>query len=754
LRWSGAGLFAISAAAVALLVSVIVPLEGSSNWGNWFTATLVIVVALVALASSGAGWWLLSGHRLGVGVRLFALAEAMLLAGAALAVDQDRRWHETASDAFPSRVIPVGLVVLAALGLPFAFTGLRALRRSLAERRAADASTIDGYLTQLSVCLHTTPSLRKRILREAEDHLQASAAEVGEARAIERFGSPERLAEAFAAESRVAGAFVVAWTTLAAVSLGLIVLLAGTRSVLFRTLSDSTGLTQQTTVTWHEPVSSPRVEPVSSALTLVPPPLRGGYMPALGISALLALALALAATALARRRPRVAVACSLLAMVEGAMALVFALVLWRRLAREYVPLPPHAGWICLTVGVVMLAAFWCALELAPRRRPQGAFALALCAFVALPVVAGAAWRAPQPPCVAHLGLPPSPWLMTSLESIGSGVANSPLAVSAENGRIAFAWVGWSYSTGGSVKRLGAQKRARISGYSLAINGDIKLDRDVALRPSLIAVSVPDPAAVRALAVAPATHSAVAWGTANELWLKLGKSPAKQIADGHVRALRLVTALGRQTLLGIVDDRLVLARAPLWRLRPLARVTGDLLSVQVTGSALAVLTSYEDGLSFALRAADGRVLHSWPIPLRGGRGVVGRLDSGQPVLAYSGSAAGHYSLGLATVRGARLQRRTVASDRPCAVPIAVGSVQGTAAVLAGSRCALPGGAITPDDDIYTTFEFVLKAGRWQPYEFPGWPFSNGAYLDGAPYPIVSSGAGRDITIAAGSRLRLP
>ena len=696
------------------------------------------MIGLVAFASSGAGWWFLSGRRFEAGARLFVLSEAMLLVGTAIAFDQLSRWHEAAPKTTSLVVLPLLLLALAVCAAPLALVGVGALRTVLAERRAADATTIDGYLARLSVCLRTTPSLRKRILREAEDHLRIASAEVGEAKAIERFGSPEQLAEAFAEETRGASAYAVAWTTLAAVATGLAALLAGVGYTLTRTVSDALGRMAASPDTfWDWRVAWPRLERESSALSLVAPPFRGGLSAALAVSVLLALSLALAAVATVRRRPRLAVGFALAAIGEGALGFGLTVVLERRLAHlQIAVLPPHVKWAAIAIGVVLVVTLWWAIELEFRSISHRSAPAALFVLVALPLLAGAFWRAPQPPSDGYLGAPPSRFLGSGPGTLGRTIPDSPVAIAGGSGKIAFAWVGLAGLDSGRPSR-----KVGICGYVFSIEGR-------ASRPVPISVSVSDPGAIDALAVRPtAQGTSVAWGTASGLWLQSEAGRAKQIAAGRVGAVQLLSVRGRLTLLANVDGRLVLAQAPIWRVMPLANASGALLSAQTTGSGFAVLTRNASGLRFDLRAATGLGRRSWSIPVRNAGGAVGLLANGSPAIAFAGMDGGRSSLWLGTVGGGRLVRRLIASDLPCAVPIALGSVNGSTAVLTSNRCSAirHGTLFTPD--LVRASELISRDGNWRQYQFPDLAFDRGVYFDGAPYGVR-------VEVADSSHSRLP
>jgi hypothetical protein len=57
---------------------------------------------------------------------------------------------------------------------------------------------IEKYVVELRRRLPGDPLLRRRVLAETEAHLRESAAEVGEAEAVARFGAPEEIASGFA----------------------------------------------------------------------------------------------------------------------------------------------------------------------------------------------------------------------------------------------------------------------------------------------------------------------------------------------------------------------------------------------------------------------------------------------------------------------------------------------------------------------------------------------------------------------------
>jgi len=76
-------------------------------------------------------------------------------------------------------------------------------------------SPLERHLTELSAALHTRGRVRRRFLRECEDHLRTAAAERGEAEAVRAFGPACEIAAAFDAE--VAGRRSV-WAALLAVA--------------------------------------------------------------------------------------------------------------------------------------------------------------------------------------------------------------------------------------------------------------------------------------------------------------------------------------------------------------------------------------------------------------------------------------------------------------------------------------------------------------------------------------------------------
>jgi hypothetical protein len=743
-------LFTISAVALALSAVVLLPLQGGPDSGDWFTATLTIVIGLVALVSSGAGWWFLSGRRFGVGARLFVLSEAMLLAGTAIAFDQRPRWHEASPDTASLAVLPLLLLALAVCGAPLALVGVRAMRNALAERRAADTSTVDGYLARLSVCLHTTPPLRRRILREAEDHLRIAATEVGEKKAIERFGSPEQLAEAFAGESRVASAYAVAWTVLAAISVELAALLATTSYSMMKAASlagaQLAGLPD--TFWFQEGGVRPRLEPLSSALSMVPPPFRGGLAVAFTLAALMALSSAVAAAAVVRRRPRLAVGCTATAIVLGALAFGLAAVLGRHLGRYGVPLLPHVKWLALAIAGILVVALWCAIELEVGAVRSRRTAIAVGAVVLLPLLAGTYWRAPQPPSTGYWGWPPSPWLESGPWRLGSALDDPVVALGAGEDTIAFAWVGWS-----RLSSEGEQTKAKLRVY-ISSNA-----RGSKARRSSVALAVANPESIRALAVLPTAHSQVlAWGTDKDLWLRLGTGPSRPIASAHVGALQLLSVRGHPTLIAAVGERLVMARAPRWSATPLVGAAGTLLSARPAGSGFALLTSRDGRLRFEARTASGRVAGSWSIPARNvGGGTVGQLPDGRMAFSFAGVHGGRYSLWLESVRDGRLVSQLVATDQPCVRPLALGSVDGSAAVLTGSRCQAPGRGSMFAPSLPGTSQFISRNGSWQRYQLPDWVYDDGAILDGAPYAIRAfdaHGGGTTLIAVGGNDLVMP
>ena len=742
LRWSGAALFGISAVALAVSVAVLFPLQGSpDSSSDWFTATLTIAIGFVALASSGAGWWFLSGHRFGVGARLCVLAEALLLTGATIAFEQLPRWHEASPNAASLAVLPLLLLALAVCGAPLALVGVGALRKALAERRAADTSTIDGYLARLSVCLQTTPSLRGRILREAEDHLRIAATEIGEAKAIERFGTPEQLAEAFTTEARVASAYAVAWATLAAISLELAALLAATGYSMNRTVSLANSmLIGQPDTFWWNTGAGAHLESMSSTLSLVPPPLRGGLTVALALAALMALTSAVTAVATVRRRPPFAVICAATSVALSTLAIGLALALEVRLARFQVPLLPQVKWLALAIAGVLVAALWCAIELEIRTIRLRQTVLALGVAVFLPLLAGTCWRAPQPPGDGYWGWPPSPSLETGPFTLGAPLDDSPLAIGADAGEVAFAWVGWAQGLSDSRRT-----RARLCAYVSTASG-------IEPRRSSIAPAVANPMSIRALAVLPTRRGlALAWGTASGAWVRLGSSSPKPITAGRVEALQLFSLRGRPTLIAGVGGRLVMARAPRWQATPLVDTSGTLLSARSAGGGFALLTRGRSGLRFELRTASGGRGGSWSIPLRAvGGGVVGQLPGGRAAVAFAGASGGRYSLWLGVVRGGKLVRRLIASDRPCVKPLALGSGNGSAAVLTGSRCLALGQGSLFTASVVGTSEFISTHGSWQRYQIPDWVYEEGALFDDSPYLLsaLSTHNGEDVLMVTG------
>ncbi len=738
LRLSGAVLFAISAVAVALTVAVLFPLQAShDSGGDWFTATLTIVIGFVALVTSGAGWWFLSGRRFGAGARLFVLSEAMLLAGAALAFDQLSRWHEASPNTASLAVLPLLLLALAVCGAPPALVGVGALRKALAERRAADTGTIDGYLARLDACLHTTPRLRRRILREAEDHLRIAATEIGEAKAIERFGTPEQLAEAFTTEARVASAYAVAWTTLAAISLELAALLAATGYSMNR---DVIMLIGQPDTFWWNTGAGAHLESMSSTLSLVPPPLRGGLTVALALAALMALTSAVTAVATVRRRPPFAVICAATSVALGTLAIGLALALEVRLARFQVALLPHVKWLALAIAGVLIAALWCAIELEIRTIRLRQTVLALGVAVFLPLLAGTCWRAPQPPGDGYWGWPPSPSLETGPFTLGAPLDDFPHAIGADAGKVAFAWVGWAQGSSDSRRT-----RARLRAYVSTASG-------IEPRRSSIALTVASPKSIRALAVLPTRKGlALAWGTADGAWVRLGSSSPKPIAGGRVEALQLFSLQGRPTLIVGVGGRLVMARAPRWQVTSLVDTSGTLLSARSAGGGFALLTRGRSGLRFELRTASGGRGDSWSIPLRVvGGGVVGQLPGGRAAVAFAGASGGRYSLWLGVVRGGKLVRRLIATDRPCVKPLALGSGNGSAAVLTGSRCLALGQGSLFTASVVGTSEFISTHGSWQRYQIPDWVYEEGVLFDDSPYLLsaLSTHNGEDVLMVTG------
>jgi hypothetical protein len=86
--------------------------------------------------------------------------------------------------------------------------------------RGVDA--IDAYLAELGRRLGRDPLLRRRVLVEVEDHLREAARRDGVEAALERFGSPDLVAQGFAAE-RAASAAVWATAAVAAAAGGFLV---------------------------------------------------------------------------------------------------------------------------------------------------------------------------------------------------------------------------------------------------------------------------------------------------------------------------------------------------------------------------------------------------------------------------------------------------------------------------------------------------------------------------------------------------
>jgi hypothetical protein len=730
---SGAGLFCVAGLSLGLSTTALFPLEADFTNMDRFTATLALALSLLAVVTAGAGWWSPARHPLGASTRLFLLAEALLIAEAVLVVLAYPNWHRVEPDVRLLKILPFPLAALAICGAPFVYFSIRALQRALAARRGAATPTIDSYLDCLSVCLRTTPRLRWRILHETEDHLRLAAEEVGEKKAIRRFGTPEQVAEGFASESRVARSYAVAWTTLVVVASGIVVLLAVTADTLItqaKAASSTTNAYRVTGVTWDWGARSP-LEPLTSWLTSVPPPLRGGIAIALAVTAALALALALAAVAVVRRKPRLAATCALLAMLEGALGLGLACALERRLYDLYVlPFGVNAQRSAAIGAVVALTAtLWLALELVPRSIRVVPCSTALCALVALPLIAGLSWQAPHPPTDGYWGLRSSDDLDPA-KYVVSKTAHAPVAMMVAHGRIAVATVGPVWTSRRQGGRLVARAtKVEIRGLVLSVK------RNVKPRRSVIAVPVSDPGAIRTLAVWPTAKGAVlAWGTAGGLWLRVETS-ARQIASGHANSLHLFSAGGRLVLIATVGRRRLIASAPDWRPRALPELSGELLSVQAARNEFVTLERIESesDLRLDLRNASGSVERQWAIPLRIADGVTGLLPGGRFGVAYSGMAGGHYALWLGTIRGERLERRLVSDDRPCAIPMALGSVDRAAAVLTRSRCSTP--SLTAADPMSATYEFVAKGQGWDRYEYQ-WRmiFRAGAYLDGFSYAI--------------------
>src|SRR5882757_9982172 len=60
--------------------------------------------------------------------------------------------------------------------------------------------TVDQYMTELDAALHVRGAVRRRFLRECDDHLADAAAERGQEEAVRAFGPPPEVAAAFDAE--------------------------------------------------------------------------------------------------------------------------------------------------------------------------------------------------------------------------------------------------------------------------------------------------------------------------------------------------------------------------------------------------------------------------------------------------------------------------------------------------------------------------------------------------------------------------
>ncbi len=741
--WTGASLFTVSATSLLLMIAAIVPAEESAANAshNWFTASLVITLVAVALAASIVGWSLNSSGRPAIGVRIYFVAEVLLLAAAGVALAQRSAWHDAAPDMPVVFFVPFVLIGLAACGAPSVLSGLRTIRRTLAEHRAADTSTIEGYLLRLNARLRTTPASRRRIMHEAEDHLRSAAVAVGEAKAIERFGTPERLADAFADESYQARVRTVAWANLLAVSFGLAVLMYEARRVFYGAVAS---LNQIGAVWWTGSSRYPRIEPVNSWLTLVLPPFRGGLAIALAVASLSPVAAALLAVAAARRRPSLALKATLLSLIEGVAGFSLALVLWKRLSEgswltggSYPSIPQHSIWAAIAVGAAFAAACWCAVELAPWRRPGLGSTAALCALIVLPLGVGFVWKAPQPPSDGRLGLPPQAWLTTSLTTYGRESAAGPLEESAGKERLSIAWLGWADERPGQLMP-GKTRAPELAGYTFF--GGRSRSKPHEPIPFELPLKIKD--SVRALAVTPEVRPTAAWGSNHGLWLRTNSGRVLRLTNAPTAALQLLETGNGAVLYGISGGALVVARSPLWRPRRLETVKGDLLSAAVTARGVAVLIGSGSGLRLDLRTPNGSLLGSWRVA-EATNGVAGRLADGRPAVAFNGLVSGSHVLAFATLSPGGLKTQVVSNEYPCAVPVAVGSIGRSPALLTRSRCLRPKTAAgDPGGEVLSTFEFLEQSSGWDRYVFPGWVFQVGAYVEGSP---VGATAGLDHSV---------
>ena len=337
--WTGASLFTVSATSLLLMIAAIVPAEESAANAshNWFTASLVITLVAVALAASIVGWSLNSSGRPAIGVRIYFVAEVLLLAAAGVALAQRSAWHDAAPDMPVVFFVPFVLIGLAACGAPSRsfraaddppHTGRAPGCRHLNHRRLSPA--LERAASHDS-CLPTPHHARGR--RPSPHRCRRGGRSQGD-RALR---SPERLADAFADESYQARVRTpLPGRHLLAVSFGLAVLMYEAR-IQAHSYGAVASLNQmprrRSLVDSIESLSPHRarelvVDPCTSAVSR-----RSGDRTAPVCFAFVRMAAALLAVAAARRRPSLALkADAAIADRRPSPGFSLALVLWKRLS--------------------------------------------------------------------------------------------------------------------------------------------------------------------------------------------------------------------------------------------------------------------------------------------------------------------------------------------------------------------------------------------------------------------------------------
>ena len=473
--WSGAvlviasGLAAVLASALLIPSVVLSPGEDGSAMSSTprSMALLLIALELAGVAAAIATWFLLSSERVRAAVRAALISLALQLTAVAVAVFDASSWANwNTGDQFAKR-LPTVLVLISSVALVGALASLKTLRGFLARLRSADATTVDGYIARLEAGLQTTPRRRARILSEVAEHLRDSATELGEREATERFGTPEKLAATFEAQTLVANVSVVVWSALAATAAGLFVLIqiagdfldAGSASVT-SPLSELSGRVWMTSQLRLLPIES-----FTSQLSNVPPPLRGGLALAIALAATFGFVLAVAAV-IAKNRPRLAGKLAALSLTQAVLAGVLVAVISQNGYRDYrLALPPMDVWGLYAAAILVAAALWCLLELAPKRVPTLRSGAVSVAVIAMPLFIATAWSAPSPAIKGLLQPFTYPPMNTYLGSVPSGTDGKQVALTRVGPETIVAWVGLSRA-GRSVRVRRYRRRPRSLPFAL------------------------------------------------------------------------------------------------------------------------------------------------------------------------------------------------------------------------------------------------------------------------------------------------